>query len=215
MEMAEADYNQCEPRLVAHYANITGWIRGYLSNPPLDAHDSVAKMTGLPRQKGKTISMALITGAGTNKIIEMMGMTEAEGKPLVYKYHDGIPEIKRFQKKATQKFLERGWVASIMGRRFHLDDPRYAYRALSRIIQGSNADITKLALVNCYDAGKDHGIHILNSIYDSIIWQAPKEMGNWAHSLMAETMCHLPEFNLRVPMVVDVGTGYRWSECQT
>jgi hypothetical protein len=112
-------------------------------------------MTGLPRQKGKTISMALITGAGTNKIIEMMGMTEAEGKPLVYKYHDGIPEIKQFQKKATKKFLERGWVSSILGRRFHLDDPRYAYRALSRIIQGANADIVKAALVKCYDLGRD------------------------------------------------------------
>jgi DNA polymerase-1 len=212
MEMAEADYNQCEPRLVAHYANIRPWIDGYLADPPADAHDSVAKMTGLPRQKGKTISMALITGAGKGKIIDMMGLSEAEGGPLVDKYHAAIPEIKQFQRKATDTFLNRGWVKSILGRRFHLEDPRYAYRALSRIIQGSNADIVKMALVNCDKVAKETGAQLLNSIYDSIIWQAES---TFVHGRMAVAMCDLPELKLRVPMAVDLGHGFRWSECQT
>lgn len=213
--MAEADYNQAEPRLVGHYAKIKAWIEGYKATPPIDAHSSVATMTGLPRQHGKTVSMALITGAGTDKIIEMLGIDYDKGQAIVRTYHRGVPEIRDFQKYAARVWTDRRFVRSILGRKYRLDDSRFAYRALSRIIQGSNADICKLALVQCNEGPcKEYGVQLLNSIYDSIIWQfdtgdRPEE----ANKAMCRAMTDLEGVNLRIPMVVDLGTGFRWSDC--
>jgi len=210
-ELVEADLVQCEPKLVAHFARIKTWIKGYNAEPPLDSHTMVAQMAGLDRQYAKTVNMAIVTGAGTDRLIEMLGLGRQRGQEIVDAYHVSVPEIKNFQKRAKDRFSMRGYVKSLLGRRFRLDDPRFAYRALSRIIQGSNADIIKVALVK---AASIPDAQLLNSIYDSVMWQDTGP-GPARDAVIDAMTTHVNEmFNLSCPMTVDVGAGQRWSDCQ-
>lgn len=208
-EMVDADLEQCEPKLIGHYAGIKEWIRGYNSTPPLDSHTMVAQMANIDRQPAKTINMAIVTGAGKDKLIDMIGKGYEVGAEILRAYHENVPEIKAFQDAARTRFRNRGYVKSLLGRRFRLDDPRFAYRALSRIIQGSNADIIKVALVA---ASKIPGAQLLNSIYDSIMWQ---DTGGPERQAVVECMTTLvnERFNLSCPMTVEIGSGQRWSDC--
>jgi DNA polymerase-1 len=209
-QLVEADLEQCEPKLIAHFAQIKEWIRGYNANPPLDSHTMVAQMANIDRQPAKTINMAIVTGAGNEKLSMMIGLGAQRGMEILNAYHESVPEIKRFQNKAKDRFRQRGYVKSLLGRRFRLDDPRFAYRALSRIIQGSNADIIKAALV---EAARVEGAQVLNSIYDSIMWQ-DEGPGAARDAIVHSMTTHVNNmFNLSCPMTVELGAGTRWSEC--
>src|SRR5262249_6689865 len=98
MLMTAADYNQCEPRLLAHFAEVQTLLNGYLSDPPIDAHTSVAQSAGIDRQSGKTLNQALLTGAGEAKAALMLGKPAAEAEEIVRAYFRSMPEIKPFQR---------------------------------------------------------------------------------------------------------------------
>jgi DNA polymerase I-like protein with 3'-5' exonuclease and polymerase domains len=104
------------------------------------------------------------------------------------------------------KFKERGYVKSVLGRRYRLMDERKAYMGLSRILQGGNADVTKTALV---EADKIRGVTLLNTVHDSILFQ-PHHTD--AVKLVIEAMTDYvnEKFQLRAPLTVEVKSGSNW-----
>lgn len=214
----EADYSQCEPRLFAHYSKEPALLEGYNSSPPKDMHAVVAELFNVDRGTvAKRMNMGILTGMQAESFAGHMSLPLNEAQVLFRQWFEFFPGIKGFQDLAKDVFKKSGYVKTILGRRCRLDHPRFAYRATSRIIQGSNADIIKertLAVDKFLEAEWDDDVQLFLTVHDANGWQA--ETGKCADitKQMVAMFCDVqgPPYNLRVPFKMDVGMGSNWSE---
>lgn len=228
------DYSQIEPRLLAHYGKVRALIDGYLSTPPVDAHSAVARAAGIPRQAGKTLNQALITGSGDDHAIDMLraqtDLSLDECRGVLRDYFRAMPEIKNWyhmddgtavrggiQKHASNRMKLMGYVRSLMGRRARLDDPRFAYKALNRLLQCGNADILKrsMAEIDDYLVSEGDQVHLLGNIHDSLDFQYPRELEHVYRrclEMMVEDYGPGRRFDLLVPLEVEEASGANWAE---
>ena len=217
-EFYEADYSQCEPRLFAHYSNEASLIEGYNRSPPRDMHAVVADMMDVQRDPtAKRMNMGILTGMQAKTFAMHMGWDETYAREKFDEWFQVFPGIKEFQNTAKKVLQTRGYVKTLLGRRGRLDDPRYAYKAVSKIIQGGNADIIKYKLLQIDEWLEAEGdkANLLMTVHDSFVWQAPATPEGRAISARIEkimTDVQTEPFKLRVPFIVEVGKGKNWSE---
>ena len=217
MEIVEGDYSQIEPREYAHYAQEPALLAGYAATPPRDVHRVVADMLNVDRDTvAKRMNMGILTGMQPRTFAMHMGWPLDKATEAHQAWFREFSAIKDFQNKAKAVFKSRGYVKTILGRRCRLDNPQYAYRAASRIIQGGNADIIKYKLLEVDKLLEQYEeyANLLNSIHDSLIWQAVLgEMGEKINKMIVE-MCidlQVEPFNFRVPFTMDIGRGRNWA----
>ena len=216
MDFWEMDFSQAEPRTIAHYSNDVALIKGYNESPFRDIHTLTAEILSVERDPtGKRMSMGIMTGMGPKSLAGHMGWSLAQATKAYNTWFHEFPGVKEFQDKATRVFRNRGYVKTILGRRCRLDDPRFEYRAFSRIIQGSGADILKYKLLEIdqmlEDSAQTMKSQLLCTIHDSIELQCPT--GADEHIKIAQVFGDVQKepFNLRVPFVVDMGGGPNWA----
>lgn len=218
MDFWEADYSQCEPRLFAHYSQEPRLLEGYNSKPPEDMHAVVAKMFNVERDPtAKRMNMGILTGMQPKSFAGHMGWDIQKATEMHQEWFKNFPSIANFQTQAKLAFLHRGYVKTILGRRCRLEDRQYAYRATSRIIQGGNADIIKLKILEADEWLEREGdqAELLMTVHDSINWQAPTgPLGEEMSMTLMKIFCDVRSepINLRVPFVMDVGHGRNWAE---
>lgn len=208
------DYSQCEPRLLAHYGQVKVLLDGYLSTPAIDAHNAVALAAKIDRESGKRLNQALITGAGMAKVKAMLGRPVAEAEDIVRKYFQAMPEIKPFQKKAAAIWRVRP-LRSLLGRQVFLDDVRFDYKALNRLLQVGNADVIKKAMVEVDEYYRSEGdvVHLLNNVHDALDHQFHEEH-RAQYSQALEIMQDFgpgKSVELMVPLTVDADEGPNWA----
>jgi len=217
-EFNEADFSECEPRLYAHYSKDEKLVNGYCNDPKFSAHTIVAELLHVERDPtAKRMNMGIITGMFPKSFSAHMGWSLEKGTEMWNQWHRTFPAIQGFQQLAKQTLQNRGYVRTILGRRMRLEQPRFAYRAVSKIIQGGNADIIKYAMLQIdkmLEADGDQA-HLLMTVHDSLEWQNPltehgRELSNEIKRMMVDVQ-GLP-FELRVPFKVDHKAGPSWSE---
>jgi len=213
-----ADYSQIEYRFFAHYAG--GKMRqAYLDNPLVDFHDMVATMTGLKRKAAKSINFAKLYGAGIAKLALSIGCSEAEAREFVKLYEARIPESVKVYNKAMNLASQRGYVMTWAGRisRFRRDPERGFFQkthaALNKVLQGSSADLTKMAMIEL-----DHHIDWDESpmhltVHDELDFSIPKggrgvELGRMIKGIMED-------YELTVPIVAEAEVGDDWGHLQS
>lgn len=217
MDFYEADYSQCEPRLFAHYSREPALMDGYSRNPPMDMHHIVSQNFGVERDPtAKRMNMGILTGMYPPTFAAHMSWSLERATDEWNKWFALFPGIKDFQESATGLFKSSGYIYTILKRRCRMDHPRFAYRATSRIIQGSNADIVKYKLlqVDKWLESINDIIHLLMTVHDSYNWQAPKgSQGEKLSKEMVDMFCDVQTapFSLRVPFIMDVGSGPSWA----
>lgn len=217
MDFNEADYSQCEPRLFAHYSQEPSLVEGYSMDPPRDMHQVVADMLNVDRSvTAKRMNMGIMTGMQTKTFANHMDWSLERATQAWNDWFDVFPKIRSFQSEAKSVFQARGYIKTILGRRCRLDHKRFAYRAVSRIIQGGNADIIKEKMRQCdlYLEAEGDTSHLLMTVHDSFNWQSPKGAIGQKHSAELVKICldvQTPPFNLRVPFTMDVGIGDNWA----
>jgi DNA polymerase-1 len=218
MEFYEADYSQCEPRLFAHYAQEKRLLEGYNSKPFRDVHTVVAEMFSVERDPtAKRMNMGIFTGMQVDAFAGHMDWPKEKAEAMHRAWFDEFSGIKKFQWSVKDVFRKRGYVVTILGRKCRLDQPRFAYRGVSRVIQGSNADILKYKLLQADEflESIEDQLQLLMTVHDSVNWQAPAtEQGRKWSAELVDLMSEVQTepFNLRVPFVMDVGRGKDWSE---
>jgi DNA polymerase I-like protein with 3'-5' exonuclease and polymerase domains len=225
MEFWESDYSQAEPRLFSHFTRSKMMIDGYNATPFVDMHSVMSGRLAIERDLAKRVNMALLTGQslaghnGQGGFANHMGWPLDRAKPMYDTYFEEFPELREFHKKAKNAYAARGYVKTMIGRQFRLDDSRYAYRAVSRVIQGNQADILKwnlrIADRMCEEAGDE--AQILATVHDSIAGQNPKTEKH--HQFVEEMLKRFGEvqvepFNLLVPFVTETGFGSSWGEAK-
>ena len=142
------DYSQQEPRILVHYASLTGkrgltgsdlFVKAYLEDPRTDFHQMVADIAKIPRSQAKLINLALMYGMGQTKLAEQLDVTTEEAKHLIQQYHSQVPFVKELMDTVQRRVggpLGSGFVRSLLGRkcRFNLWEPNLfvSSRALPR-----------------------------------------------------------------------------------
>ena len=127
------DYSQQEPRVLVHYAALTGGglrgadevIESYKTEDP-DFHQAVADMAGIDRRTAKTINLGMMYGMGKGKLASQLGLDEKETADLFAKYHDNVPFVKQLMEQATRRAEHVGYLRTLLGRKCRFDkwEPR-------------------------------------------------------------------------------------------
>ena len=229
------DYSQQEPRLTVHYANRMGLIGAKdavtaYRDKNADFHQIVADMANIPRKQAKNINLGLSYGMGKQKLIKELGLGDTEAQALLTKYHEKVPFIRGLQDQCARVALDRGYIKTLAGRRCHFDlwehkyddsmplpleearekygdvlKRSYTYKALNRLIQGSAADMTKLAMLGLWEEGIVPHVQVHDEVDISI---EDDEQAAKVSRIMENCV------ELAVPLVVDTELGASWGETE-
>lgn len=210
--------HNCEPRLFAHYSQDPNLIAGYNAEPFVDAHTTTANLLGVERDPtAKRMNMGIFTGMQHRALAGHMGISEE----LALHYHrtwfSTYPNVKKFQDAAKTRLRQRGFVFTLLGRRCRLEDARFAYRGTSKIIQGSNADIVKLKLLEadmaCEAAGDIVQVHMtVHDSYNGQFQNTQEAMALWQQIEHDMQQVQCPPYNMSVPFVLEGTEGGDWAE---
>lgn len=216
MVIEEADAMQQEPRFFTHYSEDPALLEGYRSGT-MDIHDRASEVLNLDREYAKRLGLGMLTMMSPKTLAGHMSYSieQAQRDHRAF-LEDAFPDINRFQRTAISVFKNRGYVKTLLGRRAWCRDKRFAYQAVSRIIQNNGGDHLKTCLLLACEFAESHDdfLQILLTIHDSLIWQRDPARTDLLKELVAivENVPHLPEFNLLVPIPFEVGSGVHWSD---
>ena len=228
-EILSLDYSQIELRILAHLSNCENLKNVFASNE--DIHSATAKKvfnldgepTALQRRKAKAVNFGIIYGISDWGLSEQLEIPVYESREIISSFYSAFPEVNEFFKNIVSEALKNGYVSTMMGRRRYLrelHDSNYQVRefakraAMNAPIQGSAADLIKLAMIQVEKALKDAKLEtkMVLQIHDELIFKVPKQEKEKAYQIIKEKMTHA--MDLSVPLEVDGGFGLSWYDCK-
>lgn len=208
-----ADFEQIEYRLLAHFASDKLLIQAFLEGK--DVHDETGKAIGGDRKLGKNVNFAAIYGAGPRKLAQMCKISEAKAAEFLDAYWQKLPRVKSWieqvKKEAHQKKGVHTWYDRFIplpGLDSYNDRERFHYEraAVNYIIQGSAAEILKMAMLRCDKAG----YRPLLTVHDELLFNVLPDSAEKDKKLIGDIMASVA--NLSVPIIAKVGYGNNWDE---
>jgi DNA polymerase I-like protein with 3'-5' exonuclease and polymerase domains len=127
------DFDQQEPRILVHFASLTGrkgltgsddFVNAYRTDPKTDFHQMVATICGIPRKQAKTINLGIMYGMGQTRLAEQLDVSTDQAKRLMRQYHNDVPFVKELMDAVQRKVSHRdkgGFVRSLLGRKCRFD----------------------------------------------------------------------------------------------
>ena len=207
----EADAKQQEPRLFTHYSGDAALTEGYRSGT-MDIHDRASALLGLDRDTAKRMAMGMLTMMSPPTLAGHMQWDLDRARTAHRTFlTDAFPAIKMFQDQAVQVFKRRGYVKTLLGRRAYCDNPQFAYRAVSRIIQNVGGEHLKLCLLRAcqYEDAYPDKVQVLLTIHDSLLWQ--RDPNHDPKDLIKSIEGVADELNLSIPIPFGLGSGKDWA----
>ena len=219
-----ADYSQIELRVMAHLSGDPNLVEAFTAGEDIHAATArrIFKVEGdVPpelRSRAKTVNFGVLYGMGARSLAQQMGLELKDAKEFIEGYFNVYAGVRRFLDATVVEARERGWVATLMGRRRYLPELRssnglersFAERAaINTPIQGSAADLVKLAMLSVHRAlSKRAGARLLLQVHDELLVECPRGEAETIASLVKREMegC----YPLNVPLTVSVGTGDTW-----
>ena len=223
-----ADYSQIELRIMAHLSKDENLIEAFLQGN--DIHQATAakifkkpleEVTPDERRKAKTANFGIIYGISAFGLAERMGVSRTEAKQLIDEYFQTYPGVKAYMDKSIEMAREKGFTETIFKRRCQLPDINsnnsvvrgYAERnAINAPIQGSAADIIKIAMIRVSRRMKEEGLKskMILQVHDELNFSVLPEEKEKLQALVIEEMQGAAQ--LSVPLIADCGWGTNWLE---
>ncbi len=221
-----ADYSQVELRIIASMSGDEAMISDF--NEGIDIHTATASrvydvkledVSSDIRRNAKTVNFGIIYGISAFGLSERLGIPRKESKTIIENYFEKYNGIKSFMDSCVEFAKEKGYVETLMGRRRYLKDITsrnaivrgFAERnAINAPIQGSSADMIKVAMIRVYEAMKKAGLKskMILQVHDELVFDARKEELAELQIIVEKEMREALE--LRVPVVVEMNTGENW-----
>lgn len=223
-----ADYSQIELRIMAHLSEDKNMIDAFLSNHDIHAataakiYKTDLKDVGSDmRRKAKTANFGIIYGISVFGLAERMNVDRKEAKELIDGYFETYPGVKAYMDKSIQVAQEKGYVETIFHRKRFLPDINsrnavvrgYAERnAINAPIQGSAADIIKVAMARIYQRFQAEGIQakMILQVHDELNFSVPVNEKERVEEIVIEEM--EKAYRMHVPLKADCGWGKNWLE---
>lgn len=223
-----ADYSQIELRIMAHLSGDEHMKEAFTNNE--DIHTATAakvfkvtkeEVTPEMRRQAKTANFGIIYGISAWGLAERLDISRAEGKQLIDGYFNSYPKVKQFMEEAVHKAREKGYVETIMHRRRYLRDISsnnaivrgVAERnSINAPIQGSAADIIKLAMIRIHRAMQENGLRsqLILQVHDELNFNCLSSELEQLKQIIKEGMEEALE--LSVPLTAEIGIGGNWLE---
>ena len=223
---ADADYSQIELRILAHMADDENMIRAFKENA--DIHSSTAAqvhgidislVTPKMRSEAKAVNFGIVYGIGAFSLSEDLGISVKEAENYINAYLAKYKGVKQFMEDSVESAKATGYAKTLFGRRreiIELKNPNFNIRsfgeraAMNMPIQGSAADIMKLAMIKVYNKLSENNLksRIILQVHDELLLEAALDEVETVKKLLKEEMENAAR--LSVPMVADVSVGSTW-----
>ncbi len=223
-----ADYSQIELRIMAHLSGDPHMIEAFCDGKDIHAA-TAAKIYGIEpsevtsdmRRKAKTANFGIIYGISVFGLAERLNIPRGEAKELIDGYFKTYPQIRAYMDESIRIAKEKGYVETIFKRKRFLPDINshnaivrgYAERnAINAPIQGSAADIIKLAMIHIHQRFEEEHLksRMILQVHDELNFNVWKEELEQVKAIVIDCMEHVME--LRVPLIADYGEGLNWLE---
>ena len=227
-EFFSADYSQIELRIMAHLSNDPNMIEAFREGDDIHAATAakiykinIEEVSREQRSKAKTANFGIIYGISVFGLAERMNVPRSEAKELIDGYFQTYPQIKAFMDKSIERAREKGYIETIFGRKRFLPDilshnavvRGYAERnAINAPIQGSAADIIKVAMVKIYQRFLSENIRskMILQVHDELNFSVYPEEKEKVEQIVIEEMERA--YSMQVPLRADCGWGSNWLE---
>jgi len=222
-----ADYSQIELRILAILSEDKKMINAF--NNGLDIHSQTAaviydseNITADQRRFAKIINFGLMYGMGSFRISQELNISRNAAKDFIANYFSKFPTIKKYLNSEVEKARKTGFVSTIFGRKLYLPEIKSSNKmkasgaervAVNMPIQGSAADIIKIAMINIHKKIKDNpDIKMIIQVHDELVFEIKKDRLEDAKRLIISEMANtLPKkYSNIIPIKVDVGIGENW-----
>ena len=223
-----ADYSQIELRIMAHLSKDENLVQAFLCGEDIHAataakifHKDISEVTSDERRRAKTANYGIIYGISAFGLAERLGCSRSEAKQLIDGYFQTYPGVKEYMERSIAMAREKGYTETIFHRRCPLPDINshnavvrgYAERnAINSPIQGSAADIMKMAMIRVDKRMREEGLQsrMILQVHDELNFSVLPEERDQLQRLVIEEMQSAA--SLIVPLIADAGWGTNWLE---
>lgn len=228
MRILSADYSQIELRVMAHVCGDEGMVDAFLHDE--DIHSTTAskvfgvaagEVTKEMRRKAKEVNFGIMYGIGPFGLANRLGISQGEARDIITRYFERFPKVKQYIGDTIAGARSNGYVQTLLGRRRFLPDihsknqnirGNAERQAINMPIQGTSADMIKLAMITIHGGLPAQGLHgrMLLQVHDELVFEVPEQEADSTSGYVTAVMRQaLP---LRVPIKVEVGIGRNWLE---
>jgi len=228
--LLSADYSQVELRVLAHVADEEVLKEIFRAGDDVHAA-TAAEVFGISRDevdvgqrsKAKMVNFGIVYGLTGFGLADRLNIPRKEGEEFVARYLERFPAVRRFREEVVERAQEKGFVKTLMGRRRPIPELRSGNPntrrlgerlAVNTVIQGTAADIIKLAMVRCRSALREAGLstRLVLQIHDELLFEGPPAEMDRAAELARREMCSA--YRLDPPLEVDIGVGRDWLDAK-
>lgn len=239
-KLVVADYSQIEPRVIASFAKDPVLIENYRTGG--DIYTTIGDTMGVDRKAGKVLVLAISYGVGPDKIAASIGCTVKEAKDLLNRFEDKFPSIKKYKAwviAQARKTSGTPYVETVFGRRRYIPElkltpiskpygqmtdeeksfngsiSRAERQAFNTMIQGSAADIMKLALVRAHSCFTDEpDINVVLTVHDELVTICPESVAEEVAQAIRVSMEGIQLPQITVPLKAEVYVVDKWGEAK-
>ena len=223
-----ADYSQIELRIIAALSKDPAMLEAFQKGEDIHA-TTAAKVFGVPleevsreqRSNAKTVNFGIVYGVSAFGLSQQTNLNRTEAKELIEAYYATYPQLKNYMSEQVDFARENGYVTTVLGRRRYLKDINSQNavvrgaaerNAVNAPIQGSAADIIKIAMINIHRRMEKENWQskMLLQVHDELVFDVPKTEVETLSAMVKEEMENA--FSLEVPLLVEVGIGENWLE---
>ena len=228
--IVDADYSQIELRLMAHFSGDDAMVDAFKTGQDVHARTAseifdvpLSDVTSTLRSRAKAVNFGLIYGISAFGLARNTGVSRTEAQQFISRYFNRYPGVKRFMAETAEDGMEKGYAVTLMGRRRYLPELKSSNNnvrefgkraAMNTPVQGTAADIIKLAMVRVDKALRDRKMQsrLVLQVHDELILECPPEEIAQARQLLQECMENV--ISLHVPLVAEVHEGSNWAEAK-
>ncbi len=227
--LISADYNQIEMRILADLADVKELKKAFNNNEDIHSltasqifNIDIKKVTKDQRRKAKAINFGIIYGISQYGLAKQINVSNHEAEEFLNAYFSKFPEIKIYMDRTIKFCRKSGYVSNIFGRRSHfinINDKNYNVRnfqeraAINAPIQGSAAELMRLAMIRLSKKLNDQKTKMLLQIHDELIFEAPKEEVKRVSKIIIDEMSSVAkseQHSFSIPLTVDLNSGDNW-----
>lgn len=225
-----ADYSQIELRVLAHMSEDPGLIDTFLRDRDIHQEtasrvfgDEASLFDDEPRRRAKIINFSIIYGTSAFSLARELGTTTTEAQSFIDRYFEKYPQVYTFLEQSVRDAEEKGYSETLFGRQRQVPElkqkNKIAWQAGRRIalntpIQGTAADLMKIAMINIWQEIKKQNLQtkMILQVHDELVFEVPKSEHELMEKLVQGQMENV--FPLKVPLKVHVGWGINWDEAK-
>ena len=224
-KLVVADYSQIEPRIIAAFSGDPIMVENYRTGG--DIYTTIGDTMKVDRKAGKVLVLSIAYGVGPEKIAQSIGCSVTDAKDLLARFEAQFNDISKYKAKVIRQATGKGpipYVETIFGRRRYIPElksqdrglkSRADRQAFNTVIQGSAADLMKLAIVRAHSCFTDEpDVNVVLTIHDELVTVAREDLAEETAEAIRVSMegIHLPE--ITVPLIADVKIVNKWGEAK-